>query len=380
MGSGKNVTLLTIILLLCLFFSTLAFAIEDTFVGGETSAADATGAATPIAWLKAHQYSSGLVESQIGWPDHRSFTYDQAGAAIAFTASGNLSNARRVLSAMASVQNTDGSWYDAYYSDTKAPWEWSKSSGNTTWMVLAINFYEKRTGDKQYAAYAMKALSWVKKRIETDTSSNCFGAVSLGQNFYNIPHPENIFSTEHNLDAYSAFKTRAALTTNLTRRADYKAVAAKIKTFLTTEVWNGSAFYRGCNDNELWLDTQPWGYMVLGSAYSAGLAFAEANMVNTIPWKGVNVTGFQYNNYDTASVWVEGTGQMAAAYGLIGDTNSASFYLNELKKTIRTDGGMPYSFNAIGGAIAWPDNLRYSSASSVFWYYFAKNKVNPFKP
>jgi hypothetical protein len=333
--------------------------------------------AQEINWLKKNQYLTGLVESQIGWSDHRSFTYDQALAAIAFTHSGSLVRARLVLDAMASLQNSDGSWYSAYYTDTKKPWEWSMSTGNAAWMIIAINYYEAKTGDKQYTPSANKALLWLNTRINNNQSDACYKGFNLGKNFWDIPNPEKVFSTEHNLDVYSALKNRAKLTTNAYIKSECERIANDTKNFLARQ-WNGNAFYRGCKDYEMWLDPQTWGYMVLGNGYSSGISFAENNMVNTLPWNGANVQGHQYNNYNKNSIWVEGTAQMADAYGLLGNQLKQQFYLNEISKVTQSDGGIPYSFNGVGGAIAWPDNLRYSSVSSTVWSYFARNKINPF--
>src|SRR3989344_5557950 len=157
-----------------------------------------------IEWLKSHQFSSGLVESQIGWPEHRSFTYDQALAIISFTHAGNTKEAKKVLNVMKAIQNKDGSWYSAYYSNTKKPWEWIKSTGNVAWMVIAINYYEAKTNDKTYSPVADKSIEWLKKRIKNDSSHQCYNGLDLGKDWWNVPNPENVFSAEHNLDAISA--------------------------------------------------------------------------------------------------------------------------------------------------------------------------------
>lgn len=333
-----------------------------------------------VEWLKSHQFSSGLVESQIGWPEHRSFSYDQALAIITFTNSNNMKEAKKVLNTMKTIQNKDGSWYSAYYSDTKKPWEWIKSTGNVAWMVIAINFYEAKTNDKTYSPVAEKAIEWLKKRIKNDSSHSCYKGLDLGQDWWNVPNPGEVFSAEHNLDSISAINNRAKLANIQKKRDEYKSIASNISDFIKEKIWNGNAFYVGCNNQEFWLDPQTMGYFVLGNDYAKGIDYADANMKNTLLWNSESINGYQYNDYNKNSIWVEGTAQIADAFAIYGNDAKAQYYLNEINKVASEDGGIPYSFNGVGGKIDWPDNLRYPSVSSVAWTYFAKNKINPLMP
>ena len=71
---------------------------------------------------------------------------------------------------------------------------------------------------------------------------------------------------------------------------------------------------------------------------------------------------------------------MADAYYLFADRSKADYYMNQMARTVRDDGGLSYSFDESGTpGHNWPLNLRYSAASSAAWYYFAREKFNPFE-
>jgi hypothetical protein len=71
-----------------------------------------------INWLIAQQdlHSTGLLESYEDNNDTTAFTFDQAVAIIAFTASGELERAREILNTMKDIQlsDTKNSWFECY--------------------------------------------------------------------------------------------------------------------------------------------------------------------------------------------------------------------------------------------------------------------------
>ncbi len=94
--------------------------------GGGAATADDDGMSAAVGWLSAQQdTTSGLVRSfaiPADDPDRAlaplSFTYDDALAAIAFTAVGDTRRAARVLDGLSDLQAVDGSLPFAY--DTSA--------------------------------------------------------------------------------------------------------------------------------------------------------------------------------------------------------------------------------------------------------------------
>lgn len=340
-------------------------------------------AVNPIGWLSENQdmFTTGLVESQVGFSDHRTFTYDLALAATAFTKSGCYQRARKIFDRMRVLQEPEGCWTEAYRADTAEVWAWDRGTGPIAWMVIAINYYESKTGDDNYADMAEKAISWLETRIDNEPSSRSYGALNMG------PGWEDVYSTEHQFDAYSAFKNRAVLTGNDTLKNQLNSEAEDILAYLVREPWRGDHFDRGFEDHQKWLDCQSWAAMSLGETgpngedFISALDYAYNNMRRTKDYSPAvtDVNGFSYNDYED-TVWVEGTLQIADAYYLFGDTSRADYYLNQIARTMRDDGGLSYSFDESGTPEDnWSLNLRYSSTSSAAWYYFAKKRFNPFE-
>jgi len=349
----------------------------------------------PIGWLGANQdeFSTGLVESQEGFSDHRAFTYDEALAAVAFTKAGQYARARKLLDKMKALQTKEGYWVSAYYAGTGANWEWNIDSGPIAWMAIAANYYESKTGDKKYAGMAEKALGWLETRIDKTQGSGSYGAVNLGKNFWDVPNPEYVYGTEHQMDAYSAFRNRALLTSNAGLKAKYNAIADDIMAYLVKEVWKQDHFERGFNDSELWLDTQSWAPLALGHTgpnnedFTKPVFWARENLIkHDIYWDAATpLSGFAYNDYPETSVqygrtiWVEGTLQMVTAFKDIGEGDLGTYYIGVMPFVTHEDGSLAYSFDdRTQDPKLWPQNLRLGSVSSTAWYYFAENGFNPF--
>ena len=250
-------------------------------------------AASPIDWLIRQQNtnSSWLVTSYEGDVLHREYTYDQALAIIAFTDAGLLTQATNLLRAMADRQLTDsnvvGAWCEYYTNGV--PETWKYVTGPIAWMVMAINFYEVRTGDTNYAGTAERALTFLRSLRDEDTNSATFGAFRWSP----WTNEWSIFSTEHNLDVYSAYRYRGLLggnDSNLT-------VAAGVLQYLRKWMWAPSnsiggiqsepLFWGGwnawlindCGDVGRWsvtTDAQAWGILALGPVGPGGEEFYRA--------------------------------------------------------------------------------------------------------
>ena len=131
-------------------FSASAFAAQQVLYDPLDSAGtvtanggltDSVSSVDPIGWLSNNQdrFSTGLVESQVGFADHRAFTFDQAISVIALTKSGDPARARKILDRMTTLQESQGYWRSAYYANTANVWEWNIDTGPVAWMVIAIN-------------------------------------------------------------------------------------------------------------------------------------------------------------------------------------------------------------------------------------------------
>ncbi|MCK4714146.1 MAG: hypothetical protein KAT35_01105, partial [Candidatus Aenigmarchaeota archaeon] len=277
--------------------------------------------------------------------------------------------------------------------------EWRKSSGEAGWMVVAINYYEKETGDTGYRSMKNKALGWLETMIDRNPGHDSYGGVCVGNNWWDIPgsaqcygsdwwqyDEQKAFSTEHNFVSYGAFMGAANLTANLTEKKRLEVMAWGMLDYAFREPWSGSFFYRGFRDYEVWLDPNTMAVLALGDEglngeyLTLGLDYCKNNMGSQLDFEaGVTVDGFSYNDY-SVPIWVEGTGQMAAAYYVAGETADWNHYISEIGKTVYSSGGVPYSFSdySLGLPWNWPENQRFPSVAGTNWYYFSSQGFNPF--
>ncbi|MGH9603906.1 MAG: hypothetical protein ACRD24_16120, partial [Terriglobales bacterium] len=145
-------------------------------------------------WLKSQMAPTGLVDSYKDKSD-TCYTYDQAVATVAFLARGDVTSARRVLDALAALQNADGSWNGAYNCKTRASLTSTRYLGSNAWVVVAIAHYEKRTADNvTYHIMGERAVNWMR------LFKQAYGFINGGLDASGVVLPWA--STEHNQDAY----------------------------------------------------------------------------------------------------------------------------------------------------------------------------------
>ena len=362
-----------------------------------------------IDWLIAQQdlHSTGLLESYEDNNDTTAFTFDQAVAIIAFTTSGELERAREILNTMKSIQLNDSknSWFECYNAvDATYGGCYKHVTGPIAWMVMAVNFYECRTEDPNYAPVARMALGWLDTMMhKDDPNDERYG--SLKWSDYDL----NIISTEHALDAYSAYYWRGMLDAN----DSYLYKASLILDYLRREMWAPSpnsncvkdvnVFWRGYNDWTFATDCQSWGVLCLGPRGPDGEEFHRAlNLLLENPYGGTrtvhdynesitDVNGFKSwvgfwnicdpnqwlpNTGDLPRVWVDGTEHVAAALYSIGDDNNGDYFHNQMGRIIDSNGGLVNSFSETNPEEY--EDYRYNYVASAAWYYFNEVRLNPF--
>lgn len=101
---------------------------------------------------------------------------------------------------------------------------------------------------------------------------------------------------------------------------------------------------------------------------------------------GKQITGYCFDE-DNDVVWLEGTGQMALAFGIANMNDQKAKYLNEMEKVLikstahSNSIGFPYASNlatSYGSGKLWKYSSTKISISGGAWYLFAKNNFNPF--
>jgi hypothetical protein len=264
------------------------------------------------------------------------FTYDNALAAIALVACGDVQDAKIIGNALSRAAGsdrtfTDGRIRNAYrpgalgkdppklpgWWDTKAniwaedPAQDGTSSGNVAWAALALLTLHEATGDGDYLANARRLVGWI---IDTTACS----PVGFCGGFHGYD-PQQVrltwMSTEHNADIYAA----AIWLHRLTGEKTYADAAQRARRFLD-KMFTGDHFLIGTkpdgslNDGALLaLDAQLWTWMAVPDApasWRKSLRFVEQH------FKVDN--GFDFNT-DRDGVWVEGTAQAALAYEIGGN-------------------------------------------------------------
>jgi len=360
----------------------------------------ATGSTPQINWLKAQQNlnATGLVDSYEGDSTNRAYTYDQAVATIAFTVASETSRARAILEKMEQLQDSSGRWYECYdAANLTIPGECLLyNTGPISWMVIAVNFYEGRTQDPNYAEVAEKALGWLDTMANSNPDDEQYGSIR----YCSGPacSTPNVISTEHNHDAYSAYYWRGVLGSN----DAYLQKANLILDYLAREAWgassesnceyNSEVFWRGFNDCEWCTDPQTWGVLSVGPIGPGGEVFHESlqwlwysEWGNTRSQQDYNdeilgVDGFKSCTEQlTDHIWVEATEGAAAAYYNICDDERGDYFHSQSQRVISGNGGVIHTFTETDpNNIRWPENWRYNSVASTSWYYFNERRVNPF--
>lgn len=342
-------------------------------------------AATAHDWLAAQQYPTGLVDSFEGDNSTVSYTYDQACAIIAFTCENDLVRAKRVLDAMMPLQFAEGSWANGHYADTATRTSTWRRSGETLWMMLAINYYTRKTGDTTYVNACKKAADWIISLQETNTADARYGSIYGG--LTDTGARETWTSTEHNYDAYSALYYIGDILNN----QYYKDKAQLVYNWLVNKMWDNNAgrFYTGANDYSVYLDPQSWSIVAIGKTGPAGQDFSRSityayNMMHlTRTLNSQPVDGFDYDGTITApggGVWFEGTEQMVLTYETLGDMTKANYFHSQTAKAQSANGGV---LCAVGdGGDYWPTNFNHNAVATTSWYILCSQspRVNPFKP
>jgi len=378
------------------------------FIYPHLYAADIKDSSSPqINWLKSQQNdSTGLVDSYEGDGQDYAYTYDQALAIIAFTEVGEeeLSSATKLLGKMKDLQDSSGRWYQCYDASTGnlgSPAGNFYPTGDIAWMVIAINFYEGRTGDKQYSNMAEKALGWLDTMRNTEPDDERYGSLRLCSGT-SCQYP-NAISTENNHDAYSAYFWRGWLSGN----NSYTEKANLIKDYLIREMWapsptsngpyhNVNVFWVGFNDFGWCTDVQSWGVLALGATGPNGEEFYKS-----LEWLYYNpygstrnqqdynlniqdVDGFRLYTEDPEYIWLEGTEGVASAFYSIGDDDRGNYFHGQTGRVASPNGGIIYSFTEtvpddFPEGEKWRLDHRYNSVAATAWYYFNERKINPFE-
>lgn len=207
--------------------------------------------------------------------------------------------------------------------------------GDMAWPGIALVRLWRRTRDRRHLRGALRIAEWITTRA---TNPGALGGFSFGVTAADVRVPN--VSTEHNIDCVSFFGQLAEATGD--RR--WLVEAERAERFLE-RVWQpvGGYFFTGSNDGDtinrtpLPLDPQTWSWLTLRSGrYARSVDWAAEALATTDDARqatsqlpdGVRISGVTFSSASLTStavyndqqvhpngVWLEGTAQLACAYG-----------------------------------------------------------------
>lgn len=294
------------------------------------------------------------------------FTYDEALAAIALVACGDVRRATRIGDALLSAIRhdrsfTDGRVRNAYRAGpvadgpTALPGWWDgdakrwdedayqdgTATGNVAWAALALLTLHEATGREDLRDGAAALLGWIGAHAGDAPGPGGYGGGVEG--FDGAQKPVTWTSTEHNIDIAAA----AAWLDRLRPSPGLAAMAARAKRYVATRFRAGPGFFllgttpdgADADPTRLALDVQLWPVLgVAGAppAWRRALGFADAHLRRG---DGMTFAGIGPNR------WTEGTGQASVAFRAVGADGLADAFLAGLP-TAASPSGLLYATSA----------------------------------
>nr|WP_264048355.1 hypothetical protein [Methylobacterium sp. FF17] len=336
------------------------------------------------------------------------FTYDNALAAIALTACGEVESARRIGDALLAalvrdrtfsdgrVRNAyragpvgDGplalpGWWDAEAKHwAEDAYQDGTATGNVAWAALALLTLDASAPEAGYRAGARRMLGWIADQTADAREPEGY---SGGVDGFDPSQVRLAWkSTEHNLDVHAL----AAWLHRLDGRPDAARIAATARGFLDAVYAQEPGVFRLGTTPEgklqptthVALDTQLWPLIGVSDApgsWQRALDFAERHLAT----RG----GFDFNE-DRDGLWVEGTAQAALTLRALGRSARAEDLVAVLAGQVSpsgflfaTDVDRLTTGIAIGPASQEPDfyYFRRPHLGATAWGVLAAKGWNPF--
>lgn len=322
---------------------------------------------TPWEWIMKKQSGVSYLIDSYDDANNSGWIYDQTLACMALVLKGSNERARWLLKTLQHRQEANGSFVTVYDPYTGKPDNGTPHvTGNNSWVIMAVNYYTYKTGDTQFLPMASACAN---RLLNYQGSDGCF---SMG------PEKPAIYSTENNIDCFSAFYYLSVLTGNTA----FREAALKVLGWLQSSAWDNFAgyFYQGKNDPWLALDPNSFGILAFGPTGPQGADYARSLAVcsNNLRLTDQGCQGFTFDQSTVASpgcVWLEGTTSMAMAYHFAGRTNTARFFFTQVSNRMRADGGLAYTTRGDTSG----DVQTNSGMATAAWVVFFDHspKLNP---
>jgi len=321
-------------------------------------------------WFDAQQLPNGLLESAEN--GNVVSLYDNALAALVYIMKGDYPKAEKIFdffNARIDTELNSGVGGFAQLRDRNGVPNRHRWMGDNAWLLIALNNYKAYTGKKTYDNLSTALSQWLMNLQDVD------GGLLAGYNADNSLM--NYKVTEGNIDAFNAI-------------VGYTDFHRKTLNFLEKDRWDKidkNLVSWPTNPPYLYaLDLHPWSYLIFQNYPVSALTSAQRFLTTKTATLGNTITGYCFDE-DKDTVWPEGTGQMALAFGVAGKRYEKEYYLDQMEKVLLLstrypDGaGFPYASNrgtGYGADILWVGADTKIALSGGAWYLFAKANFNPF--
>lgn len=322
-------------------------------------------------WFVQQQLPNGLLESVEN--GNVISLYDNALAALVFTLFNDLDKAEKIFDyfkdrLLSELNLGNGGFYQ--FRDRNGLPSGNRWMGDNAWLLIALNNYKARTGSTAYNALALAISNWLISLQDTD--GGLYAGYDSNDNLLNYK------VTEGNIDAFNAIDGYTSLHSQLLSWLGNDRWDANTQSLVA---WPGNSQYLYA------LDCHSWSYAIFPDYPEATLTSAERFLTTQTSTSGTVITGYCFDE-DRDTVWPEGTGQMALAFGMAGMSWQKNNYLREMENVYQLSevhpnaAGFPYASNtgtAYGADPLWAGADTKIAISGGAWYLFAKQNFNPFE-
>ena len=388
-------------------FTSLPAEIKGT---GTARLRDGSGPNDELEFLRSQQQDSGLIATNLG--GDVAHIYTNALAAIAFTHAGDLERAERIFNALIAVQIPDGDnsggFQDSYNADgSPRGSETSVSTGANAWVMMALNFYNLTVDETLFQDTAEKLIEFLSNRQILDSTGANFGGVFASSDL------DNVFVTEHQGEAYSAFNVYAEMPwlTTAEERQSFRDKAKAVRDFIENKLFIptlGAFRISADTEENPSIDAQTAPFLALIDVMDFRSAIevimdpsndflVSQTINNTVPFfEDQRVTGTKFRRNEIVCnsevfeqlVWVEGSSQVALALEFVTDemgdpTNPDGITLlnTNIQKMQHPSGGYPTHLGEqFDECPPVPVGDASIGTTTAAWRYFAQvpDPINPY--
>ena len=296
---------------------------------------------------------------------------------------------------------------EAGWTDSENNWEALDRTilvGNNSWAMIGLLNGYRHLGGAQYLEDAALIGNWIHNHWHD--AENGGYEMGLGYEDDVVPWPGHRKSTEYNIDVFAAFSLLADAYEeqgNDAEAAIWRARADDAGQFVMSMQRPSGGFWTGTdsdgitpNDDVHVLDPQSWSVLAFAprpawqdqADWHAAMDYAESELGATAPAGAATIEGFDFGRAvgtggEPDGVWLEGTAQMAAAYGTLGAWAPAEHFLRQLEDAQQNhpngdgSGLVAAAEDGLTTGFGWAYDARLYVGATA-WTMMANENYNPF--